>query len=125
MKIYETGRFFDMEREKNFVMRPRGHAGVHEADDHLHTNLHTKGSRNYYGYSDTWVDDMIAKQRATLDQKERLKMIQDIQKYVMDHAWRPWLFVNHNYFANQPRVQNYKHSIVAAYHQVSDVWVSQ
>lgn len=124
LKVYETGRFFDMEREKKQNMRPRGHAAFHEPDDHLHTNLHTKGSRNYYGYSDKWVDDMIMKQRATIDPKERLKMIQDIQKYVIEHAWRPWLFVNHNYFANQPWVQSYKHSVVAVYHQVSDVWVS-
>ncbi|MFH1484965.1 MAG: ABC transporter substrate-binding protein [Chloroflexota bacterium] len=124
LKIYETGRFFAMEREKSENMRPRGHAAFHEADDHLYTNLHTKGARNYYGYSDKWVDDMIMKQRMTLDPTERKKIIQDIQKYAMEHAWRPWLFVNHNYFANQPWVQNYTHSIVAAYHQVSDVWVT-
>lgn len=124
LKVYEQGKFFAMEVDKSLNMRPRGHAAFQEADEHLYSNLHSKGGRNYYGYSDPQVDSMIEKQEQTLDPKERLKIIQDVQKYVMDHAWRPWFMVNDNYFANQPWVQNYKHSIFAAYHQVSDVWVS-
>lgn len=80
------------------------------------TKFHSKGDANGQGIADPILDGLIEKQAATLDEKERQKIVHDVQRRLLENAytiptidlvgyttWQPWV---HNYLYHrgpQPR----------------------
>jgi peptide/nickel transport system substrate-binding protein len=60
---------------------------VSDPSDYLFAMYHPQGQRNHGGVNDSKLTEMIDKQRITLDQAERKKQIDDIQRYLADQMY--------------------------------------
>lgn len=60
-----------------------------EADEWLRTQYHTDGTRNWYGISDPELDEMIMEQTRIVDEDERIEMVRDIQRYILENIVNP------------------------------------
>lgn len=87
-----------------------GVGGITDADSALFDNFSSKSTSNGDHLSDPALDAMIDKERATVNEDQRLKACQEIERYIADKVYviptlgsNAWLFLN-------PRVQNYQYS---------------
>lgn len=62
---------------------------LQEPDEWLHSQLHTEGSKNWFGINDPALDEMIMEQRALLDPSERLDKVHEIQRYALQEVVNP------------------------------------
>ncbi len=95
--------------DKDMVMFA-GQAAYTEADDWLYSYFHSKSTSNQEHISDPKLDAMIDKERTLVNDDERLKAVQDIQKYLADQMYVAANTDPYAYVATQARVQNYCYS---------------
>ncbi|HTE87120.1 MAG TPA: ABC transporter substrate-binding protein [Dehalococcoidia bacterium] len=79
-----------------------------DADDWLFSYLDSKSTSNQEHLSDATYDDMVAKERATVSEDDRLKQVIAIQSYIADRMYAPSTVGTHQWVAVNPRVQNYQ-----------------
>jgi len=97
-------------------------------DEIMFAYYHSKSSKRFNQLSDPTVDQQIESARSTLDQSQRLKAYQDLQKYLIDKTyyvtgwpWQPaWTLI-------QPRIRNYSHATSYAFftESYSKVWLAK
>ena len=63
-----------------------GIASYTEADEFLYINFHSKSTNNDERLSDPKLDAMIDKERTIVNENDRLKAVQEIEKYIADQA---------------------------------------
>ena len=73
----------------------------------LLVKFHSKGADNKTGLADPVLDELIEKQAVTLDQKERQKIMHDIQRRMLDNAYLMPTIDSEGYTTWQPWVHNY------------------
>lgn len=79
-----------------------------EADEILYGYFDSKSTANPGHLSDPDLDAMITKERSTLNEDDRMKVVWDIQKYIASKLYViPTGGAAYTYFFVQPRVQNY------------------
>jgi peptide/nickel transport system substrate-binding protein len=76
-----------------------GWSGRADPDGNLYNFLACKGPTNYAGYCNKEVDDLINKQRVTIDPKERLKLFEQIAAQVAKDHPIVYLYHRHLLFA--------------------------
>jgi peptide/nickel transport system substrate-binding protein len=121
-KGYRAGNF-----PKDTLVLGAISGGYTVIDEIMFAYYHSKSSKRFNQLSDPSLDGMIEKARSTLDQAQRLKSYQDVQKYLIDKSyyvtgwpWQPaWTLV-------QPRVRNYSHATSYAFftESYSKVWLA-
>jgi len=75
---------------------------------------------------DTQLQDMIAKQRQATDQQERLKLIQEIQRYYSEKMYMVPLIAEPAYHLQQPYVRDfYEKATFAPGTQFDSVWLAK
>lgn len=62
------------------------YADVPDPDNFLFKLFHSRGSRNFVGYADPTVDDLLARGRATQDLQRRVALYRQAEKIVLDDA---------------------------------------
>ncbi len=84
-----------------------GLTGSLDPDGSVSSAWFTGGSFNFFPYSNTQVDDLIKKGRATSNLEERAKIYKDVVKLIMDDA--PYIFVTHSLdrHVGNKKVQNW------------------
>lgn len=82
-------------------------SGFNDPHDYLYNPLHTGSQRNHAGVSDPQLDALIDKEQGTIDTNERVKVVRDIQQYVMDKMYYAPMFIGPEYVFHQPWVRNY------------------
>jgi peptide/nickel transport system substrate-binding protein len=81
---------------------------LYEPDELLFGYFSSQSTANPAHLSDPDLDALIAKERSTLDDSERMKVVWDIQKDIAAKMYViPTGGAAHNFFFIQPRVQNY------------------
>jgi peptide/nickel transport system substrate-binding protein len=110
--------------DKNMVIYS-GIASYTEADEFLYINFHSKSTNNDEQLKDPKLDAMIDKQRTIVDENERLKAVQEIEKYIADQAWVIPTQGSFRFAFLQPRVQNYGYTDSLGRHtdNYAKVWV--
>jgi peptide/nickel transport system substrate-binding protein len=95
--------------------------------DYLFATMHSASTRNHAGIKDPQLDKMIEDEEQTLDENERVKKVQDIQRYVMDKMYYIPTGVGFAYTVLQPWMQNYQHSATYGFGTESYVhlWVNR
>jgi peptide/nickel transport system substrate-binding protein len=78
-----------------------------EADDWLFNYLHSKSTTPQENLKDPALDAMIDRERTLVNEDDRLKVVQDIQKYIADKMYLIGTAGGYHYAFTQPRVQNY------------------
>ncbi|HZQ37953.1 MAG TPA: hypothetical protein VFD32_18635, partial [Dehalococcoidia bacterium] len=82
-------------------------SGFNDPHDYLFNPLHTQSQRNHVGVSDPQLDAMIDKEQSTVNTDERVKIVRDIQKYVIEKMYYVPQFIGPDYTFLQPWVRNY------------------
>jgi peptide/nickel transport system substrate-binding protein len=85
-------------------------AGFTEADEFIFSYFHSKSTSNSERLSDPTLDSMIDSERTIVNQDERLKAIQDIQKYIASKMYVVSTIGAFQYIALQPHVHNYNYT---------------
>lgn len=83
-----------------------GHSGYQDPDDYFSTYVASDGPRNYGKFSNKEIDDLIVKQRRTVNEAERQKIVTDIQMKILEES--PCVYLNSTpaHLAAQPYVKN-------------------
>jgi peptide/nickel transport system substrate-binding protein len=104
-----------------------GMAAYTEADDWLFSYLHPKSTTNQEHLNDPAVGAMIDKERTLVNEAERLKAVQDIERYVADKMYILVSGGSYKYSVIQPRVQGYAYSDAAGKHAetYAKLWLRQ
>jgi peptide/nickel transport system substrate-binding protein len=102
--IAPTGTFFGGNFESVFYGLQTGFSDPH---DYLFNMYHTRGARNHSGVRDAQLDAMIDQEGATLDDQERIRLVQEIQRYMADKVYYATTAVGTAYTGVQPWVKNY------------------
>jgi peptide/nickel transport system substrate-binding protein len=104
-----------------------GMAAYTEADDWLFSYLHPKSTTNQEHLNDPVVGAMIDKERTLVNEADRLKAVQDIERYVADRMYILVSGGSYKYSVIQPRVQGFAYSDAAGKHAetYAKVWLRQ
>ena len=82
------------------------------------------GTRNYSNYSNPKVDELLLKQSVMFDHKERLSVVQEIQRLVAQDPGPIWIGSYHVLIAHSPAVRGYRPTSYSSGYQVPDsVWL--
>ncbi len=102
-------------------------SGFNDPHDYLFNPLHSQSTRNHTGTNDPQLDALIDKEQATVDQNERIKLVKDIQKLVMDKMYYAPMFIGPDYTYLQPWVRNYYHrrGYGAGAESFVDMWINK
>lgn len=84
-QVMEYGQLIEKNQKRDFAFTVQG-LGVGNSDpnDSIATLFEKTGSRNHWGFNDPKYDEMAVKQRGILDAKERVKYVQDMERYLLD-----------------------------------------
>jgi ABC-type transport system substrate-binding protein len=77
-----------------------------EPHDYLFNMYNPQGTRNHAGVNDDKLNGMIEQQQKTLDRTQRKKIIQDIQRYLVDQMYYVPGVVNYRTAAFGPQIRD-------------------
>ena len=81
-----------------------------DADEWLFSYFDSDSTSNGEHLKDSTLDSMIAKSRALVNDNDRLKAVEDIQKYIAQQVYVAPTVATYQWVMVQPRVQNYQYS---------------
>jgi peptide/nickel transport system substrate-binding protein len=96
-------------------------------DAQLYIYHHTKnGSRNYGDYGNPELDQKLDRQRTIYDFEERLPLVQEIQRYIIENPGPAWIGSRVGFGVYSSRVRNaVAHPFLAGYDDAEDVFLRQ
>lgn len=102
-------------------------SGFSDANDYLRNPLHSGSARNHAGISDPQLDALLDKQQATVDTNERLKVVHEVQRYIMDKMYYAPMFIGPDYIFLQAPVRNYfvRRGYGAGIESFGDLWLAK
>jgi peptide/nickel transport system substrate-binding protein len=102
-------------------------SGFSDPNDYLRNPLHSASQRNHAGINDPQLDQLLDKEQATVDTNERLKLVQELQRYVMDKVYYAPMFIGPDYIFLQPQVRNYyvRRGYGAGSESFLDLWLNK
>jgi ABC-type transport system substrate-binding protein len=128
LKPLEPAAFGGLAERGEFHMYVDTQRGQASANGDLLGRYHSKGPTNYMKYSDPKMDDLIEKQAAlSRDPEGRKNLLQEIQRYVIDRAFKVGITSPLVGMPYAPYVKNWwpaQHSTKAGDHW-TDVWVDR
>lgn len=128
LNVLDFAGFKDVESKKAYQMTAASYSANGDPDIPLTNQFTSKGTRNYWNWSDPTYDAMVAKQRQEQDFEKRKAQILDIQRYLLkgtpvahDQFYKKsWLGV-------RKRVHNFPGTLLAGSSTsgwyMADVWV--
>lgn len=75
--------------------------------DYVFNMLHSRSARNHAGVNDPQLDAMIDKEGATIDEDERIKLFQEIERYLAERVYYVTTAVGLQYVGAQEWLKNY------------------
>ncbi|MBK5223664.1 MAG: ABC transporter substrate-binding protein [Acidimicrobiia bacterium] len=97
-----------------------------EADEWLRAQHHSDGSRNWWNINDPELDTMLDEQAATVDEDERISLIQDIQRYIVEEVSNPMqLWIGDTEIILGPTVRNYLSQPQYGTNHYAYVWLEE
>ena len=85
-------------------------ASYTDADEFLFNYFDSKSTTSEERVSDPAVDAMIEKERTVVNEDERLKSVQEIERYIADKMYPVPTVGTYQWILVNPRVQNYEYS---------------
>jgi peptide/nickel transport system substrate-binding protein len=95
--------------------------------DYLFNMMSSGSARNHAGINDPRLEEMLRDEERTLDEDERVRKVQEIQRYAMDRMYYIPIAVGNAYIALQPWTKNYQYSATygAGTETYAKVWVDR
>jgi peptide/nickel transport system substrate-binding protein len=102
-------------------------SGFNDPHDYLYNPLHSQSTRNHAGINDPQLDALIDKEQSTIDANERVKLVREIEQYVMDKMYYAPMFIGPEYIFLQPWVRNYyvRRGYGAGTETFLDMWLAK
>ncbi|HTE85385.1 MAG TPA: ABC transporter substrate-binding protein [Dehalococcoidia bacterium] len=127
IKLYDTTAWTQIRSSSNFEYYVGGHnAGGADPDATFSSTYKTKGGRNYGRLSDPQLDQMIDKQRAIFDEKQRKQAVREIVTYLIDHS--PYGSVDARYVLNAAALKTHDFPVEGTTNKFGEhyenVWLS-
>ncbi len=89
-----------------------------------HTNTETFGTRNYGDYGDAELDAMLEQQSTIYDTPERVELVQDIQRRIVDNPGPVWMGSREVFSLWRGNVRNARSlPFAAGYYVAEHVWL--
>ena len=89
-----------------------------------HSDTKTKGTRNYGGYSNPALDTKLEKQSTLYDEQERLALVKEIQRDLINAPGPAWLGVRSGFGVFNSRLKNVKaFGFNAEHYDSENVWI--
>jgi peptide/nickel transport system substrate-binding protein len=95
--------------DKNVLMFASAGSNT-DADEWLFSYFHSKSTSNQEHLSDPAYDALVDKQRTIVNEDDRLKAVQDIQRYLADKMYAPSTVGTYEWAVVSSRVRNYQYS---------------
>lgn len=101
LQVLEDGPAYDALNARSFDLAPWGHAIALDDPDAIFAEFYIKDApRNYSELSSPEVDDLFLKQSQTLDQKQRVALVKELQKkalplfgkVILSWSLRRWVY---------------------------------
>jgi peptide/nickel transport system substrate-binding protein len=128
LDVVEYAVFKDREARKAYEMTGGVYTAFGDPDTPLTNSFTSNGTRNYFNYSDTKYDELVAAQRSIIDVNERKQAIFDLQEFLLQgtpvafHSW----FMN-SYIGVHKKVHGFKGTLLAGSSNMgwfhSEMWV--
>lgn len=82
------------------------------------------GSRNYGDYGSAELDEMLQRQRGIYDFDERLPLVHDIQRYIIENNGPAWIGSRIGFYVRSAKVRGaVAHPFLAGYDDAENVWL--
>ncbi|MBI4082027.1 MAG: ABC transporter substrate-binding protein [Candidatus Lambdaproteobacteria bacterium] len=127
LEIVEDGAWYPRQyrRDYDIAWNGTGYA-VDDPDVVYPENFACDSLRNYTNYCDPEAERLFAQQSATIDQKERLKLVQQIEHKLIDDVARISLAMRVSYYARRNYVKDFLgHNTIYSISRFQDVWLDK
>lgn len=124
LRPLEFGTWKDVEARGEFQVTTAPYYAGLDPDHVLSRFHHSQGGRNYGRYSDTLLDQMLDKQRSTLDIDKRKALIHDIQRYIAEKSPITWMVNGPGIEAWRPYVRGFQGDR-NAFWQLEHTWLDR
>jgi peptide/nickel transport system substrate-binding protein len=84
VQVTEANTVFQRHKSGDYQGAVWGWLGLLDADEYLYDIVHTKGWRNFYGYSNPKLDALIEKGRSELDQSQRGALYKEAENVMIE-----------------------------------------
>jgi peptide/nickel transport system substrate-binding protein len=84
VQVQEANTVFQRHKSGDYQGSVWGWLGLIEPDEYLYEVLHTKGWRNFYGYSNPKFDDLVVRARQELDQARRGTLYKEAESLMIE-----------------------------------------
>ena len=84
VQVTEANTVFQRLKSGDYQGSAWGWLGLLDADEYTYDIIHTKGWRNFYGYSNPKVDDLLEKARRELDQARRGALYKEAENVMIE-----------------------------------------
>ena len=124
LRQVDSSQWFSLQARGEFqIGADRSGLEPDDPDANFYEHYACGSSRNYSGYCDERIAQLIDQQSQELDQRKRLTLVREIQMKLEQAAARPALEWRLDYFATWPHVKNLvPHHSIYGWGRLQEVW---
>ena len=108
VQVTEANTVFQRHKSGDYQGSIWGWLGLLDADEYMYDIVHSKGWRNFYGYSNPKVDDLLERARRELDQGKRGALYKEAENTMIEDMPIVPLFVSNIHNLMTKKVQGFK-----------------
>jgi peptide/nickel transport system substrate-binding protein len=124
----ETANWFPKIYRKDYTIAINGtESGVDDPDQQFYENFVCGAVRNYTGYCNAEVDQLIDRQSAEADREKRKQLVWEIERRLAEDGARPIIFYPRGGTCSQPYVKGLTTMVNSIYngYRMEDVWLDK
>jgi peptide/nickel transport system substrate-binding protein len=124
----ETANWFPKVMRKDYTVGINGtESGVDDPDQQFYENFVCGAERNYTGYCNPEVDNLIDRQSAESDVNKRKQLVWQIERRLAEEGARPIIFYPRGGTCQQPYVKGLTTMVNSIYngYRMEDVWLDR
>ncbi|WP_231714819.1 ABC transporter substrate-binding protein [Enhydrobacter aerosaccus] len=126
--IIETSQWYPKIARKQYSvgLNTTGN-GVDDPDQNYFENFSCKSERNYTGYCNPEIETLMEQQSAETDKDKRRKLVNEIDRKLLEDNARPMIMWNRAAICMQPYVKGYVAQVNSVYNgfRFEDVWLDK
>ncbi len=108
VQVTEANTVFQRHKSGDYQGSVWGWLGLLDADEYMYDVIHSKGWRNFYGYANPKVDDLLDRARRELDQGKRGALYKEAENTMIEDMPVVPLFVSNVHNLMTKKVQGFK-----------------
>jgi peptide/nickel transport system substrate-binding protein len=112
---------------KDYSVALGASAGGNDPDQGLYTTYMCNAERNYTGYCNPEVDELIERQSREADQEKRKRLVWEVEKKLAEDGAQPAIFYNRRGTCRHPYVKGLTIMVNSIYNgwRLEDVWLDR